>query len=391
MRCSFWKWHVADRYLTLCWSRKGVRCGPYRGTSSARTQVSSSMGLHQFFSWIESRFGGNLPMDMSNTPAGTVIERDKYLEPDDLIRLTSHQALAIHVRQFYFPVSAAMSLGQSLADDAILRGQGKNWKISTSRGLESSDVATLGEHAPYNVAIAATMSGSTKGNTIDEYFAGVQRELRNRRVAKILTSKSSNNTEENSIMPQLWPLDLLRLHLDEIWPSGASLAREATKYDQNTGHYPRPFSGGLPRIMCGPTRWRQGFIHVDEMGPLNPNSGLFSANIYLQLPSESKQKSGVDPLPALEIWPLGIRNRWDWYRNAILLSGLSSQDAEMQFRLRHKLGQPVKLQVAPGDLVILSVQRPHAAIGFANPKAVRVSLQCFLQYSGVDHRLLIDN
>lgn len=218
-----------------------------------------------------------------------VIVRDNVLEGPDLRRLVTHEATALHVKGFY-NTNAASQLGERLAEEAK-RGKARNWKVSTSRGLESSDVSTLGAHAPFNVACA---SGKTED--VDSYFDGVRQELRERRSA----------IENDTARHELWPLDKFRLELDEAWPCGAGLAREQTGEK-------RPFSGGLPRVMMGPTRWKRGFIHVDEMGPLSPAQGLFSANIYLQLPSDDNEVISTAQ-PALQIWPLGIRSRWDWYR-----------------------------------------------------------------------------
>ena len=258
-------------------------------STAASRSAESSAALRSLFGWIEARYGG-LPLDTGS--AAEVITASS-LQADHLQRLLTHDATALHIPHF-FPTTAAAEWGKRLANDAK-RGRGKNWKVSTSRGLESSDVTTLGEHAPYNVASAS--------NEEEEYFDGVLREFASRRQG----DNNSNNNNNDTVLPPLWPLDKFRLELDEAWPEGAGLARH--------GQSKRPFGGGLPRVMMGPTRWKRGFVHVDEMGPLNPTKGLFSANIYLQLPSDvpdRKQK-------ALEIWPLGIRNRWDWYRVSLAL------------------------------------------------------------------------
>ena len=252
--------------------------------NSGMRSTESAAAMRTFFGWLEKRYGG-LVMDTGRR--SEVIVRDKIMEAQDLQRLMTHQAIALRVQGFY-DTNAAQEIGRRLAEEAII-GKARNWKVSTSRGLESSDVSTLGAHAPFNVACA---KGSQ--SDIDAYFEGVRQELSERRIV----------LDKNHVLHhQLWPLDKFRLELDEVWPCGAGLARETTGER-------RPFSGGLPRVMMGPTRWKRGFIHVDEMGPLSSTQGLFSANIYLQLPSDVTSTTQ----PALQIWPLGIRSRWDWYR-----------------------------------------------------------------------------
>lgn len=298
----------------------------------------------------------------------------------------THDATALHVRNFY-DGECAQRLGRELlindesksghagvVGDASSGGSGggssrKNWKINTPRGLESSDVMTVGEHMPYNVAYSssvATINGNLKMNEvvgsisninnlpaspIDEYFEGVLREFRLRRQPKKIAwcssinhansydSSANNNYDDCASLYDhgyhyyhpLWPLDKLRLELEEAWPSGAGLAREEFSKRKNNNsdsatskvRYARPFGGGLPRIMQGPTRWKRGFIHVDELGPLDDTRGLFSANIYFTVPelypSRSIDSSNNDEdwkkdAGALYVWPLGVRSRLDWYR-----------------------------------------------------------------------------
>jgi len=300
------------------------------------------------------------------------------INQNDLMQLFNHEVTAIQIKEFY-PFQAAKELGKELAEMAR-NGHADNWKVVTSdRGLETSDVWTMGDYIPYNVAVAT--------NQIDAYFQGVQQDLKRRRRKRLSLSMISDaSSEDNNYdvtdddknhkskeIPMLWPLDQVRLELDEIWAHGATLAR-----DKASG---RVMGGGLPRIMFGPTRWKKGFIHADQYAPLSTANGLFSANIYLQLPKREDKGE-------LHIWPLDIRSDLDWYSNQDLLKGMTVQDASSQVKLRKSLGDPLIVSVSPGDLVLFCVQRPHAAVGFQH--GTRVSLQAFIQYHGSDKRLFID-
>ena len=289
--------------------------------------TSTADGMRGFFEWLErsygARFGGRpLPMDAA-TDTGTshqnndgsknidktqnrlVVCRDS-LELEDLERLFQHEISVLKVRSFY-PKNASSNLGKKLALEGE-SARAQNWKVSTSRGLESSDVVTVGRHAPYNIAVA--------NQAQDEYFQEVRNELRDRRG---LTRDEENENEDEitkkqPLSPELWPLDLLRLELDELWPSGAGLAR--ANHEASHKHC---MGGGLPRLMVGPTRWKKGLVHVDELAPLDETRGCFSANIYLQLPYRTREddignSSEQKEQPAMEVWPLGIRSKWDWYR-----------------------------------------------------------------------------
>ena len=267
--------------------------------------AESTKALQRAFQWLETNHGG-LPFDEG--PRAEVIVRHERLYRDDLERLMKHEATGLHVKGFY-PTEASGVLGKALVDD-VAAGKARNWKVSTARGLESSDVSTLGAHAPYNVA-----SSSGNSQDTDAYFDGVLEEFRDRRLLKSNSSdtdqnhnadRTTNDGTNVGAVPQLWPLDKFRLELDEAWPSGAGLAREESGLR-------RPFGGGLPRVMVGPTRWKKGLVHVDEMGPLKTKEGLFSANIYLQLPNEAPTSTAA----GLQIWPLGVRSRWDWYRVSV--------------------------------------------------------------------------
>jgi hypothetical protein len=298
------------------------------------------------------------PPPISSHVKRPILVQKSKLELSDLKKLFHHEITALQIKSFYPPAHAGI-IAKEL-DQKAKEGKMDNWRVGTERGLEASDVWTEGEYVPYNVAVAM--------NKEKEYFDGVEKDFRNRR----MVPESEGNAGSQ---PRLWPLDLLRLELDEVWMDGAGLARNNDKRVQG---------GGLPRIMMGPTRWKQGFIHADQFSPLSTTEGLFSGNIYLQLPDSSSRDTASGDL---QIWNLEISSQVDWYRYQSLLKGLTAQDAGLQMKLRKELGDPLKIHVEAGDLVMLCVQKPHCAVGFMN--GTRISLQCFVQYR-TNERLLVD-
>jgi hypothetical protein len=302
----------------------------------------------------------NPPPISSHIKPPILVTKSK-LEQRDLQQLFHHEITALQIKSFYPPAHAKLIANE--LNEKAKEGKMDNWRVGTERGLEVSDVWTEGEYTPYNVAIAMDRE--------KEYFDGVQKDFRNRR--RVTDSDAEGGGD---YQPRLWPLDLLRLELDEVWMDGAGLARTKDKRVQG---------GGLPRIMIGPTRWKKGFIHADQFAPLSKTEGLFSGNIYLQLPHSDCTKDA--DLGDLQIWNLGISSQVDWYRYRDLLKGLTTQDAGLQLKLRKELGEPLQVHVEAGDLVMLCVQKPHCAVGFLN--GTRISLQCFVQYR-MNDGLLID-
>lgn len=307
----------------------------------------------------------NPPPISSFVKKPTLITKQK-LEREDLKKLFRHEITALQVKSFY-PAKHAQKIANELQQKAT-DGNIDNWRVITEKGLQASDVFTEGDYVPYNVAVAT--------DTVDEYFEGVQKDLRRRRmVTSEMIDDDSNTNDSIDLEPRLWPLDLLRLELDEVWEDGAGLARSN---DDNK----RVMGSGLPRIMIGPTRWKKGFIHTDQYSPLNKMEGLFSGNIYLQVPQNEEADKGH-----LQIWDLEIFSQLDWHRYQDILRGLTEQDASLQIKLRKALGEPLNIHVESGDLVMLCVQKPHCAVGFMD--GTRISLQCFLQYRE-EERILID-
>ncbi|KAJ8613234.1 hypothetical protein CTAYLR_004527 [Chrysophaeum taylorii] len=290
---------------------------------------SRRRAIAEMFEIVEAKWGS-----MSKLTDSVSIERGR-LERGPLSRLFSHESMALVVEGFLDPRECER-LGDRLASL-----EARPWHVSTAGGLEDSGVATpLG--VPRNLAF-----GDDYHNTVEP----ATRALRDLCGGGGFAS----------------PLDRLRADLDDVW--GARVARDKGK----------PAHAGLGRVMRGPSRG--GLVHVDDLAPLRKDRGLFSANIYLKLPPAGG---------GLELWPVGIRSRWDFYANAPTLSALAGgfQDPASQARLRRRLPPPALVHPNPGDLVILCVQRPHAVAAFET--GYRVSLQSFITHEGPTNPLLLE-
>lgn len=295
---------------------------------SLASRAVRQRAMADMFRDIEKRWGN---LDRLLRP-DLKVERCETLSTPALKRLFSLQTLALVVPNFLEqpePLAAAiLKVGETA----------RNWSVTSSRGMESSDVRAVGG-TPFNVAVAS--------QDTERYFT-----------EDVPSAKAWLRG-----LPGGAALDRLRGDLDDAWPRGCSAKKDAEG---------RPHHVGLGRVMAGPTVWDQGFIHVDELAPLSPTRGHFSANVYLKLPSTGGM---------LELWPLQFESRWQFYANAHTLSKLVNVDEAAQRALRARLGPPVLLDVAPGDLVLLSVQRPHAVQGWASAES-RASLQAFVNFSG---------
>ena len=117
------------------------RMKPVRNLGGLLVTSQRRDGVAMFARELERRFGRI--EDLFEEPSVDIITR-QYLAKDDLEKLFRHQACAVHVPGFY-PKEAAASAASRLEGQTT-----QNWKVSSPRGLESSDVLSVGK--PYNVA-----------------------------------------------------------------------------------------------------------------------------------------------------------------------------------------------------------------------------------------------
>jgi len=129
---------------------------------------------------------------------------------------------------------------------------------------------------PFAVAShAASQRGGSDSLALKRYFAEVPREeqwMRDAMAASLAStlpsarssarSGDSSSGSGSALECAESPWEMLRSALSNCWPAGAEVLQ-----DRTTG---QRFLPGLGRVMRGPTRWRDGFCHVDDLAPLDP-------------------------------------------------------------------------------------------------------------------------
>ena len=327
--------------------RQQGRHWPLSLPAAPRPRATTSHGMSRHLGALLLRLEqshGSIASLVGPASVGRVLTVDN-LSTAALEDLFHHRVCAVRVPGFV-PPEQAEALAEHLA------GMDKvNWQVSSAEGLEETDVESIG--MPYNMVVSDGPDGAGGGGgeaARDAYFAD----------ARALSSRF-----RSPVAPaMLTPIDKLRLELDDVWPDGANVAKDKRG---------RSHLAGAGRVMRPGGRWRDGFLHVDELDVLSEARGLFSANVYLRMPPTGG---------ALHIWNVNVRTRWDYYRNAHTLSRLLVQDDAGQAHLRASFPAPLVLAPDPGDLILICAQRPHAACGF--DEGMRVSMQTFVTHKKGD-------
>ena len=168
------------------------------------------------------------------------------------------------------------------------------------------------------------------------------------------------------------PIDRLRLELDELWPTGASVS--------TANPFGRKMLAGLARCMrpealLGATRAEKedGLIHVDASPFLSPEHGGFTANVYAEVPAVGGE---------LCVWPVSLADPESVADRAMAFLLGNSFDsplmAEVQSTMRKLLPRPCIIKPVPGDLIMFNAGRPHAVRGFT--EGLRSSCQTFIEH-----------
>ena len=260
--------------------------------------------------------------------------------------IVQNNACAIHVPRF-----CSLDVAESLSKRAL--EEHTHWKLG---GVINTDMFYAGGSIPKEVT-------EHSWQDFYRYFSKREDFVRGQRLM-------SGGT---------WPVDRLRLELDEHWPFGTHLG-------QYLGQKLRP---AIMRIMHEKNDFnlsvpKYGIIHTDDSPKLKSSWGTFSANIYLKIPEEGGE---------LYIWSVNLKQVKG------ILGYLSTQilamimihgdlfDAEWQQKIFELLPKPNIIKPEVGDLVILHSGRPHSVSPVK--KGIRITNQSFIHARGMSSPLTV--
>lgn len=286
---------------------------------------------------------------MDQAALGVVDVAGPHIPLDGLHALLRHQIGALVVRDFYGEQARRCVVDKVESMVRLKSDRVVNWMVSQDQGqLKQTQVDTVG--VPLNVA---KVQGWER-----EYYEQSVDQTRLFRFGDVMS-----------------PMDKLRLELDEIHSGGCQLAR----------HNGQAQVAGLIRIMKrNRAGGAHGQAHMDDVDVLSPETGEFSANVYLQ-----NSQSGGE----VEIWPVSFHTKEELLEYPVELGLLTtaSTQRENQELLRKFVLPRRSLVIKPneGDLVMLCVQRPHSVREPIHGPRLRISAQCFISHQGLDAPLLV--
>ena len=147
--------------------------------------------------------------------------------------------------------------------------------------------------------------------------------------------------------PNLYPIDHLRLLLDELWPEGASVASHSGKKN----------FVGMYREVRGSDAVSLEAPHFDALpSHLGKLTQQFAANIYIDVPEEGGE---------LLLWPT----------EQIEMNSIKGYQGTIEFQ-KLVATDPVRICPKVGMLALFCASKPHAIAGFQGD--IRSSLQCFI-------------
>lgn len=305
-----------------------------------RSKLYKSKIYEKLFQLLESN------LKRCDSDGSKVIVVDKLMNNSLKALIIENSACAIHVPGF-----CSLDVADSLSKKAL--EEYTHWKLG---GTISTDMFYAGGSIPKEV---------TEHSWLDfhRYF-----------------SERENFVHGQRLMSGgIWPVDNLRLELDENWSFGAHLG-------QYLGQKLRP---AIMRIMHEKNDFnfsipKHGIIHTDDSPKLKSSWGTFSANIYLKIPEEGGE---------LYIWSVnlkktkGVLSYLGAQILAMLMSHIDLFDIEWQQKIFKLLPKPNVIKPAVGDLVILHSGRPHSVAPVR--KGIRVTNQSFIYAKGKEAPLTI--